>query len=723
MNINRLFTPPGEYPPGEIIEMTVGAMKETAVSAANAAVDYAGGKSPAHFWFRGEIGCGKSHLLALIRALLTEAPVEWIYLHPGNCAASNCDEIYNYVKSVLSHNSSSENIEEEGKAARGQLLKMIMAVEEPYQIWGAGLEDVLRGLPGSGLMLVFADSRNPPEGLDYFQRVEIPVLNSGQITEMLRKRSLEEKQCARISGIFDDFSFLPHRPLFIIESAKISLLNEGAVSEKVIECLLDVLSPRYSQILAGLSSQQKRILMTMASAEEMLTPGEIAAAIDNAAPVVNAQMKRLRDMGIVEYAGGVSGGGYQVFSDLMFRHWIYKTAKGRRSGLFDLVRSWRRWRELNLEPEEALFTYIRENHCPRRHPVDEVCFLVESRFLPQDKYESLSKTAAGYLRSGKVKKLEALLENESERSLNLGQKLRAARCMMLTAVCRILMGRYEGAFSALKSSYNHGERHPLFWINMGGLYFQRGDYSHARDCYFEGIKSSDKYPHPYYGIGAILRREEALEKAEEYIDRALKVNPKFSPGLAGKGNIEWEKGELSKALFQFDNAVSADETNFAAGAAAADLAFEEKRYSLCAKYCGLILEKCGEKDIKSEIAKQALAAFILESIRRVKSADFGQAEKVFAKALSLKDEIDAWVTEEILTRYFFALAEAGGSAIWDKQLTLCENSGLGDLRRRLYLFSVALKCAEEEGETISGNRIFPEARQTFQSIISRLSGG
>ncbi len=719
MNYNTLITLPEYLSLEDIVALTAGDASGVE-SALRAAVEYNSGKPPRHFCFKGAMGCGKSHLAALLLAKIAlngMTELNTLHLNPENCAAVKAGE---FLDCVMKGGIIAKPGTEIETAERAGIEKTLLVMERPAEVLGADWRKALKAAVQAGMMLVLFLDDETPDTLTECKHININDLTVPQTGELLKKRGLSEAAVKRVCAVFEAYDFIPRRPLFALKLAVITLLDETATEPQMIDRLLDALTHRYSAALERLSAQQRRILMTLAASEGMLALKEAAVAAGSGIPVVTAQLKRMRDMGIIIPAERESGGVRHRFKDLLFRYWIYRRVRGCKSGFFTLTRDWKEWIESRLTPADTLRQYIRKNHCEKRRPDDEVRFLLSPDVLPREKYPDLTKTASGYLRSEELEKLEHLMEIEAERSLNMGQKLRSARCMFYTGVCRIKMGRMQGALSALKNSYNQGERNPLLWINLGSLYFEKQDFSNARNCFLEGIKASDKFPHPYAGLGAILRIEGARKKAREYFVRAVKVDPNFAPGLIGTGNLKWEEGELSQALYQFESAVSLEKDNIIAGSAAADIAFEEKRYSLCAKYCTVFLEACRQSAMRAAMSKLGFAASLLESIRRLESADFGQAEKALVNAVTFLEDFERRSAQEITVRYFFAAAKFGGRAVSERLMEICLRAGMSELPRRIHLLTLTQRQAEGKTEVDAVLSLFPEQRETFRSILEHL---
>ncbi|NQS98910.1 MAG: tetratricopeptide repeat protein [candidate division Zixibacteria bacterium] len=724
-NLEKLLCSPSAIPPDIIRELTVGDL-ERVENAVQAARKYLSGAEPLHYWFKMVEGGGKTHFLQFIHTEIASSSygkaAVWIsFQYEFNVISSSADFLAQLAERIGSHHPLETWTDLKNLLAHKHI-RPIVLIEKPRRILGKHLAEIISQGIDAGLMFIFFSDSPPPDKCEKLILVEIPAYTIQQLGEILKKRGAPEKISKKAQSIFQLYGFVPRTPFIALSLSKIFLLAPELTAERALHLLLEEMSPRFSAKLDSLSPQQKKLVLTIAGADKMLTPGEIAEIASIEVPVVNAQFKRLRDSGwlhTLDYSD--KNITLHCLPDSLFHYWIKQNTSHYEIPLFSLIRRWNEWKTIDYPPLKAFTAYIRKAHCIHPKPVDNVRFLTDPECLPSQSYEPLAKVVAGYLRGESCERGETIMENETERSLNLGQKGRAARAMLFTGMFRLRLGKFKAALTSFNSAENYGEKEPLLWINLGSLNFQNGNIEKARAYFTQSAQSTARYPHPFSGLGAVFRSLNILEKAERYFKQALEIDPQFPPALIGSANIHLMRDDLPEALDYFKQAVQSEPDNLIALTAAADIAFSLDLFDQCGEYCSQVLRVSENISSRTEAAKLSLAACAASTLNRTIDKNYGLAEKAFLKGLSQTSILKKDIQVDILTPYFFALASISDSNLWENSLGLCRDTGLSDLSGLLKLHEIALQLRDSPQKIRDVQRLFPQERRIFDEILQSLS--
>lgn len=142
------------------------------------------------------------------------------------------------------------------------------------------------------------------------------------------------------------------------------IIVEGDISsvENTFLKLLDDLSPYFRERMKDLSDQQQEIVDTMARAEFLLTPTEIAERCHMPVNVVNSQLKRLEKVGFVRVEKKYAKKAFYDFNERLFSLWRQMRVEAGRNRLGFIVRFLEIWftkEELHIEADKLSATIMK----------------------------------------------------------------------------------------------------------------------------------------------------------------------------------------------------------------------------------------------------------------------------------------------------------------------------------------------------------------------------
>ena len=723
---NKVVLSPAAAIPGEIMKEITLIPLDSISGAAGCAVRYLSGGEPKSFWFHMFPGGGKSHLLKYIqttvKAHLKSMSLSWLNLNGDiDVILSPSDFLQilsNRVGGIEKINSWTE-LESLIKSKRHSILTFI---EKPFSLFADGLKEILEKGSGAGSMfLIFSDSP-PPSDLELFDMIKLPSYSISQLKNILALRNLPAKIISNVERALSYFNFIHRTPSSALALAKIFLLEDDISLENALTAMLDDASPHYKSRLNKLSPQQRKLLTALAESEFMLSPKEISEVTSLEIPVINSQMKRLRDEGILISTGTVQGGkSAHYFHDYLFRSWIRQESSSSELPYFGFIRRWRQWRQAEGPPLIAYVYYLRKSIIPLRKPVNEIRFITDLANIPTQPFEPLAKVFIGYIRGENYQRAENMTEAETERSLNLGQKGRAARAMFFTGIARLLQNKLEAAFSAFKSAENHGEKDPRLSINLGSIHYLKGNLNIARNYFEAASKSGLKIPHSRAGLGIIyLEAEDSPMKAAPHIERALEIDPEFTPALIAQGNILWSRGEYLQALNLFKRAIETDADNLNARLSAADIAFSLKLYDESAEYNAQIVRSTEDSKVAREVIVMYCSAVAVSALNHALEQNYGLAEETFMQALVEANLLDEATVADIFLPFFFALTTTAGCEFWHRLFQSCQDADLNSVTDKLWLHRLALDIKQNPDSGYKF-RLFPQEREALEEILTAFS--
>ncbi|GEM_PF-4044708 len=124
-------------------------------------------------------------------------------------------------------------------------------------------------------------------------------------------------------------------------------------------------------------------------------------------------------------------------------------------------------------------------------------------------------------------------------------ELTAAEKQLNTGKALLGDGRFAEAEQIFQELINNGEMESEAWNQLGILQIRRGtDVQRAKEYFERSIAVNPQNPAPYSNLGALMHEEGDLATAEEYCQRAIQLDPDFPPALHNLGVIYRKKGNI-----------------------------------------------------------------------------------------------------------------------------------------------------------------------------------
>jgi type IV pilus assembly protein PilF len=143
-----------------------------------------------------------------------------------------------------------------------------------------------------------------------------------------------------------------------------------------------------------------------------------------------------------------------------------------------------------------------------------------------------------YMRKGNV----AMAEEKLKRAVAQDPKSAIAHTVLGVVYSR--RGKDEEAERAFREALTLAPDNPESLNNYGIFLCSKGKLDKAEEAFLKVARNRD-YPHPelaWTNAGVCLRRSN-LEKAEQYLREALKINPKFPDALSQFAMLSYQKGD------------------------------------------------------------------------------------------------------------------------------------------------------------------------------------
>lgn len=661
-------------------------------------------------------GGGKTHLLKLIARrttnLSTIHKITSIRLSSENTAVLSERELSIAVARKAGFAGSGGSFKDVAMLSAQSGEKILLLMENPEKFILKDFREIIASAADSESMFILAsDSEKDIMQLPHFQIINLPLLSNNDIIEFLREKGLEKESIDKALKIFELYNFLPTIPGIVSELSKIFRLFPQASNDDIIQMILEKQCDRYRCDLTLLSPQQRYLLLSLGKNDFLSSPRELSEDTGLEIPVINSQLKRMRDFGILkEVSAEYSGSICHYFVDSLYHLWMYYEHHDSFMPFTKLIECMNVYKKYTGDFARRFMDFAINHYIAPFTPQCQVDFLLSPESFPLYPYEGLTKTVVSYIRGGDFRRAETMMEAESERSAAAGLKERSARALLFAGVARASMSNYEGAKSAFKESAARGEKSPLLWINYGAVYYREGNIMNARNCFQQAVKTVEKLPHAFANLGAVLFIGGELNMAEDAYLRALKLKENCIPAIIGLANIHYQWNEPETALKMYEDAVKLAPDNIPALQNAAYLAFIEGNNTLCADYCAKILSA------ENEISKLALSAELTETLRQTVVDNYGMAKKSFIDACNKMLVIDESQASEVLTIFFLALAGTGKYQFWLELYSIINYAHFAD-SLKLLRAAVSLKM----GNNLEADRILPMEKQYFNDVLSYIS--
>ena len=693
-------------------EVTVGG--EKILPAVREELDrFSRGEEYSNIYIKGFPGGGKTHWLKLIKEILEreDGKIYTVTLNPDKEAIISEKNLSVLISRAVKYEAGAD-LAGVQSLLRESVEKAVILAESPERIFAGGKGVLLAEAGREGFLVITASDLAAGEEYDDFLQLALPEWGIEQLCEMLLRRGYNAKTAERLKDFYRLVDFAPRKPraaLALAEAMEKADYNTGELFQRLI-CVSEA---EFQGILSRLSFQQKLIYLTICKSDKMLTAGEIGVETGFPVTVINTQLKRMRDSGILTEVSVRGRRALHYPSQTLIRYWLNPAYEAGEYPLIKVLDIWNELEKMEGKSWEVFLGYAAGWILAAPELQDEVRTVTGGEYFPEYPYESLSKTAASYLRGGDYRRVEAVMEVEAERSLNGGQNMRAGRSMLFLGIARILLENYEGAKSAFKEAIARGEKHPLAETNLGALYAREGNMVSARGMFQQAVKAVEKLPQAYAGLGAVIRAGGDFKQAEEYFVRSLQARKDYAPAMLGLANIHFTWGDYDTALNLAEAGLKSEGDNRLLLRTAAAAAYRWGKYKLCAKYCRELFEKFETNE--AGISELYLCAQCTDSLLQVEEENFGLAERAYSECF--RKEISIKMVGEVLTAYMLALWRAGEERFWLKLVEILAEKLGAPAFAGLKLHRMAASRRAYGKAVKEGERLFPEERAVYERLI------
>lgn len=257
--------------------------------------------------------------------------------------------------------------------------------------------------------------------------------------------------------------------------------------EEAFQKMLDEMSPYFRERMRDLSPQQREIIDVISQAEELLTPTEVARVCLIPVNQVNAQIKRLEEMGCLQKVTGRKRKGvlYDV-RERLFSLWRQMRVEAGRKRLRFIIRTLEIWFS-----SEELHTHIdttleKMKECLQTSPKG---FQTEL-----DRLWYLKEATPEYRGKG-----EAFLMMQE--------------------------GKPELALHVLKEKIEKDPENAKTWFFLGVAYGELGRHEEAAEAYRKATELSPDYPEAWNNLGAVYRVTGKYKMAIKSLKKAIELKP------------------------------------------------------------------------------------------------------------------------------------------------------------------------------------------------------
>lgn len=148
--------------------------------------------------------------------------------------------------------------------------------------------------------------------------------------------------------------------------------------------------------------------------------------------------------------------------------------------------------------------------------------------------------------------LEELCE-ENRKKLEQEPQNHMLRCSLANALLQL--GQYDAAIDEYQKCIEQNPC-PEYYINFGKALLNAGDYKRAIKAFEEVLKRNRKWPDAYYQMAIAYRSLGQLEKADDNLNKAILINPKYREAINERAHILEATGHLEEALKEYKKVIA-----------------------------------------------------------------------------------------------------------------------------------------------------------------------
>ncbi len=358
---------------------------------------------------------------------------------------------------------------------------------------------------------------------------------------------IEEKE-SKLRAIYE---LSGGNPRLIVSFYQIMREVEITSVEETFQRMLDEMTPYFSARMKDLSAQQREIMDVIAQAETLLTPTEVAQRSGIPVNQVNAQIRRLEEIGYLQKVTGRKRKGvlYDIKERLfgLWRQMRVEAGRKRLSFIIRFVEIWFTKEEIHRYLEYTIKA-VRESlsMAPERLKthLDKLWYLKESvpeyRGIPEEFVlaERDPETALRVLEN-KIK--------ENPRDYILWWQM---------AYAFNLLKETEKEIDALKRVVEIKPDMHEAWNNMGAAYADLGRHEEAIEAFRKAVEIKPDKHEAWYNMGAAYVDLGRHEEAIEAFRKAVEIKPDMHEAWNNMGVAYIKPGKFTLAINALKKAIS-----------------------------------------------------------------------------------------------------------------------------------------------------------------------
>jgi tetratricopeptide (TPR) repeat protein len=191
------------------------------------------------------------------------------------------------------------------------------------------------------------------------------------------------------------------------------------------------------------------------------------------------------------------------------------------------------------------FAYMKKEE----YKAAERCFLKALQFNPDDA-KAMANLGRIYLQGGNY---EGAIKY-SRQAVEKNPHLYIAYVHMAKAYSH--MGNLDKAIESLEVAIKRSRfKSASAYTDCGHLYFKKGNFHKAIECYSKALELGGENANLYYNIGMLYQKLSKLDQAIRYYRKALEVKPSFAEAWNNLGSVYAARGDTKKALRCFEEAI------------------------------------------------------------------------------------------------------------------------------------------------------------------------
>ncbi|MEO5361808.1 MAG: tetratricopeptide repeat protein [Nitrospirota bacterium] len=555
---------------------------------------------------------------------------------------------------------------------------------------------------------------------NFFETIRLSDFSYKETTELLNRfASIEandelketiKKSKSKIKAIHELTGGNPRLILTLIK-----IIDEGDVAsaEDMLITLLDKLSSYFRERMRDLAKQQMEIIDIMARAETLLTPTEIAAAIQLPVNTVNSQLARLEKNGYVKNTTPKRK--RTVFYDInerLFSLWRQMRVDAGRKRLSLIVRFYEIWfskEELQSYLDKTLNDIIEKgisDECELDKYIDMLYYYKEA--LPEFKGIDEAYVA---LQKGNYKAAIVMLEKKIKNNHN------DYLTWYSLGLAYSIIGQHNKAIDAYNHSIEINSDDYSTWYNLGLAYSKIGQYDKAIDAYNHSIKINPDDYSTWNNLGFTYSKIGQYDKAIDAFNHSIEINSDDYITWNNLGNAYYLTKEYEKAIDAYNHSLDINTNRYIIWNNLGNAYYKAGQYeNAIIAYLHSVKIKPDRLDTLRNLFILFDLTFTNESIKgnTANATDALQKMLEVSSTTILKKEI-----QDFFVKSFTKIAKSKKYDFLRLSLDAIKKAGEDELYELLMPFDIIVRFQETKNENVI-ERLKPEVRTIVDAIMKEI---